>query len=101
MAVAEMGMGSGIGASLTPTKDIPLHAWAFGEDQACYVVTLPATSAETFVKDALSAGIPTQAIGTTGGNELTVEGSHPISLADLDAAHEGWLPNYMSAPDTH
>jgi phosphoribosylformylglycinamidine synthase len=101
VAVAEMGMSSKIGASLTPSKDTPLHAWAFGEDQACYVVTVPAASAETFVKDALSAGIPTQAIGTTGGNELTVEGSHPISLADLDAAYEGWLPNYMSAPDTH
>ena len=94
-------LGARLALTLTPNGEIPLHAWAFGEDQACYVVTVPASTAESFVKDALSAGIPTQAIGTTGGHELTVEGSDPISLADLDAAYEGWLPSYMSAPDTH
>jgi phosphoribosylformylglycinamidine synthase len=101
VAIAEMGMSSQIGATLTPSKDIPLHAWAFGEDQACYAITVAADKADDLLKEARTAGIPIQVIGTTGGSELTVEGVSPISLADLDTAHEGWLPNYMSAPDTH
>ena len=104
VAVAEMAIGSdnaSIGAILTKNVDLPEHAWAFGEDQACYVLTLPADTAEAFLAEAASAGVPANVIGSTGGSELTVEGSTPISLARLSDAHEGWLPNYMAAPDTH
>src|SRR5258708_8136134 len=46
IALAEMAMASGIGAELlaVPGSIVP-HAWWFGEDQARYVVTVPAEQA--------------------------------------------------------
>jgi phosphoribosylformylglycinamidine synthase subunit PurL len=96
-AVAEMAMAAGIGASLTPDTTLPLHAWAFGEDQARYLVTLPEKDAAAFLERAGKAGIPAARIGTTGGNELTLNGAIPISLTGIKAVHEGWLPAYMAA----
>ena len=101
VAVAEMAMSSGLGATLTPDTDIPLHAWAFGEDQACYVLSISSGEADRLLSDAGKAGVPAKTIGTAGGTELTVEGSAPISLERLTEAHEAWLPAYMAAPDTH
>ncbi len=104
VAVAEMAMGSEngtIGATLTASGDLPLHAWAFGEDQACYAVTMAADNVDAFLNDAQKAGVPAGVIGTTGGSSLTVEGSAPISLARLIETHEAWLPTYMAAPETH
>jgi phosphoribosylformylglycinamidine synthase len=78
VAVAEMALAGGIGATLDPLTT----AQAFGEDQARYIVTTDAT-----------ASIPGAVrIGTTGGS--TVAG---VALATLRTAHEGFLPNLMNA----
>ena len=98
-ALAEMAMAGGIGASVEAPRNLPLHAWAFGEDQARYVVTLPETMARSFLDRAAKAGVPASRIGVTGGNDLTLAGSAPISLTRLKAAHEAWFPTYMAAPD--
>src|SRR6201999_2764470 len=46
VALAEMAMASGIGARLLPAPAaIVPHAWWFGEDQARYIVTVPAQEA--------------------------------------------------------
>jgi phosphoribosylformylglycinamidine synthase len=42
--------------------------------------------------------VPAASIGTTGGGLLTVGGADAISIAELKSIHEGWLPDYMSAP---
>ncbi|WP_041536719.1 phosphoribosylformylglycinamidine synthase subunit PurL [Parvibaculum lavamentivorans] len=97
VALAEMAMAGGIGASVKPETALPLHAWAFGEDQARYLVTMPENEAKAFIARAEKAGIPATRLGTTGGNELTLNGGVPISLAGIKAAHEGWLPAYMAA----
>ena len=96
-AIAEMAMAGGIGARLAPDTALPLHVWAFAEDQARYAVTLPESAAAAFLERAAKAGIPAARIGTTGGAELTLEGVKPISLKALKEAHEGWLPAYMAA----
>ncbi len=44
VALAEMAMASGIGAELEAAP-IPAHAFWFGEDQARYVLTVPAGKA--------------------------------------------------------
>ena len=36
-------------------------------------------------------------IGMTGAGALTLPGGEAISVAELKAAHEGWLPAYMAA----
>ncbi len=97
VAAAEMAMAGGIGVSLKPQTDLPLHCWAFGEDQARYLVTLAEAEADAFIARARETGVPAARIGTTGGHELTLDGGVPISLTGMKKAHEGWLPAYMAA----
>ena len=44
---------------------------------------------------ALEVGVPVQRIGTVGGAALTLPDGGAISVAQLKAAHEAWLPGYM------
>ena len=98
VAVVEMALAGGVGVALaTPPEGIAPHAWLFGEDQARYVVAAPTAGAPAVLADAESAGVPGRIIGESAGDALTVPGEAPISLAELRAAHEGWLPAYMAA----
>lgn len=100
VALAEMAMASNIGAKIEDTSGaLPLHAWAFGEDQARYLVST--SSPEEMIERAEIAGVMATLIGTTGGQELTFGPQHAISLAELGSAHEEWLPEFMSHPDAH
>jgi phosphoribosylformylglycinamidine synthase len=49
-----------------------------------------------FMAEVRDAGIFAPWIGTTGGNTLTLGNARPISVKDLQAAHEGWFPAYMA-----
>ena len=99
VGLAEMALAGGIGAeiacpeALEKAPDQALQAWLFGEDQARYLLAVadPAPVLEA----AAAAGIPARTIGKTGGAALTLSGGHTISLADLRADHEGWMPAYM------
>ncbi|MDB3953704.1 AIR synthase-related protein, partial [Alphaproteobacteria bacterium] len=98
VAIAEMAMAGGIGAEITsPETDIPLFAWAFGEDQARYVIT--SNKSETILNTAQSAGISARIIGVVGGAALTLGDSILISLSELVKRHRDWLPNYMANTD--
>jgi phosphoribosylformylglycinamidine synthase len=66
VALAEMAMASGIGATLSTPA--PAHAFWFGEDQARYVVTVAAARAADVVARARQAGVPLRQLGTTGGD---------------------------------
>src|SRR4029079_3959167 len=56
VALAEMGIASGIGAGVAePPEDIPAHAHWFGEDQARYLVTVPASRADAVLARAREA----------------------------------------------
>ena len=80
VALAEMAMASGIGATLTaaPT-DLPAHAYWFGEDQARYLVTVPAAQAQGVLARAQQAGVLAASIGVTGGEALTLVGERPMT----------------------
>ena len=95
VAIAEMAMAGGIGAEITsPETDIPLFAWAFGEDQARYVIT--SNQSEAILNAAQSADISASIIGVVGGAALTLGDSILISLPELVKRHQDWLPNYMA-----
>jgi phosphoribosylformylglycinamidine synthase subunit PurL len=97
VALAEMAMASDIGARLyAPPITMPPHAFWFGEDQARYVVTVPASAAETVTVRAKAAGVPVRRIGSTAGSALTLPGEPPILLKPLRDRFEGWLPAYMA-----
>ena len=96
VAVADMAMAGGIGASLTLPPGLPPHAAAFGEDQGRYILATP--DPQGVLARAKAAGIPALIIGVTGGDALTVTGAGAISTSELKRIHEAWLPNYMAAP---
>ncbi|MEA2738872.1 MAG: phosphoribosylformylglycinamidine synthase subunit PurL, partial [Acetobacteraceae bacterium] len=94
VAIAEMAMASGIGARLsTHPRDIPGHAFWFGEDQARYIVAVPDHA--NFTRIAEAAGIPALRLGTSGGQDLTLPDGGTISIAALRAAHERFFPSWM------
>jgi phosphoribosylformylglycinamidine synthase len=95
MALAEMAMASGIGVTITgEAADLPMHAWAFGEDQGRYLVTTK--DVEKVLMTCLGAQLSAEAIGETGGEHLSFNGE-TISVAELKDTHESWLPDYMAA----
>jgi len=97
VALAEMAMASGIGAALdAPPSDTPAHAYWFGEDQARYLVTVPAADAEAVIAIARTAGVLAARIGTTGGAAIALPGERAILVKALAERFEGWLPNYMA-----
>ena len=97
IALAEMAIASGIGAQLlaAPAAIVP-HAWWFGEDQARYIVTVPAADAGLVLAKMKGCGVPCVRIGTTGGDAIAVAGEAPVSVASLNTAFESWLPAYMN-----
>jgi phosphoribosylformylglycinamidine synthase len=97
VALAEMALAGDQGATVEPPEHTPGHAWLFGEDQGRYLVT--ATQAGDILQAAHAAGVPAYAVGRTGGDALKVAGGSSISLSQMRAKHEGWLPAYMSAAD--
>jgi phosphoribosylformylglycinamidine (FGAM) synthase-like enzyme len=96
VALAEMAVAGNLGAEISFPDTLPAHAFGFGEDQGRYVVT--ARDPAAVLAAAQAAGAPTRVLGRTGGPTLTVSRSDATSVAELRAAYEGWLPNYMAAP---
>ncbi|MTH96570.1 phosphoribosylformylglycinamidine synthase subunit PurL [Roseibium sp. RKSG952] len=94
VALAEMAISGNLGA--TVRVDGPSHAALFGEDQARYVITIPADRRDDILEDIIDAGVVANHIGTVGGTQLTVEGILTISVANLQKAHENWFPAYMA-----
>jgi phosphoribosylformylglycinamidine synthase len=89
LAVIEMAMASGLGASLASLT----HEQFFGEDQARYVVT----GSPAILEEARKAGVPAEQVGTvTTEATLKIAAGPSISVAELRAAHEGWFPAFMA-----
>jgi phosphoribosylformylglycinamidine synthase len=94
VALAEMAMGSGIGARLSPAPEgIPAHGFWFGEDQARYVLAVADGAA--LIAKAKAAGVQARLIGTAGGGDLVLPDGTAISVSKLVAAHEATLPALM------
>ncbi|KFC74055.1 Phosphoribosylformylglycinamidine synthase 2 [Bosea sp. LC85] len=97
VALSEMALAGGVGATVTQLPAGAAHAVLFGEDQARYLVTVPSSEADGLLTEAKAAGVPAALIGRTGGNALVLPGEAPLALTALDKAHEDWFPSYMSA----
>ena len=95
VAAAEMALAGGTGLVLDAgTGAVPLHAWLFGEDQGRYLVAT--ATPQALLEAAGKAGVPAQRVGATGGDALTLPGGGAISLTELGAARESWLPGFMA-----
>ena len=95
VAVAEMGMASGIGAKIEVPYNTHAHAWAFGEDQGRYIVTATPDQIAALVEMAREFDTPIRVIGETVPDLLVVEES-VIAISDLKKFNEHWLPAYMA-----
>jgi len=94
VALAEMALAGGIGAKLEFERYLPIHHWAFGEDQGLFVIT---TNDETELQHSLGRSFPAfRRIGTTGGDSIRLPQGE-VPLADLRAAHEGFFPRLMDS----
>jgi phosphoribosylformylglycinamidine synthase len=98
VAAAEMCLASGTGAELHVPSDVPSSlGWLFGEEQGRYLLAARPEDARAVLAAAAAAGVIAREVGRTGGDALILRGERPISLMELRAAHESWLPGYMAA----
>ena len=95
VALAEMAMAGGIGATLALPASLPAHAFLFGEDQARYL--LATSTPDAVLEASAAADVPAFIVGKTGGDALTLPGGNAISVAELRRINEAWLPAYMAA----
>ncbi len=80
VAVAEMAMAGRVGVRLSAgPRDIPSHAFWFGEDQGRYVLAVADSAA--MLRAAEAVGVPALRLGTSGGQDLTLPDGGTISVA--------------------
>jgi len=100
LAAAEMALGADMGVSLGYQGDLTDAAFLYGEEQARYLIALPQAQLAALDQRAKAAGVEYLVVGEAGGRDLSFLGQsgerERISLADLRAAHESWLPAYMN-----
>ena len=95
VTIAEMCLHSSFGAQIKPPTGGYLHGWAFGEDQARYIVTSADGPALTIA--AQKANIAISKIGkVTSKAELQFGDDDTISVMDLKNVSEACLPNLMA-----
>jgi phosphoribosylformylglycinamidine synthase II len=96
VALAELCLAAGTGATVDPAPSAEAETgWWFGEDQGRYLLAVPADHAVELLAAAAAAGVLARAIGTFGGDALTLGRHPPISLRAMQRAREGWLPAWM------
>ncbi len=96
VALAEMAVAGGVGATVEQLPPGPAHAALFGEDQARYIVTCKHGDASSILSQAAGGGVPAMRLGSTGDDALRLPGEEPILVAALREAYEAALPAYMA-----
>jgi phosphoribosylformylglycinamidine synthase len=99
VAIAEMAMPRGIGASVGLAGLPDAIPFWFGEDQARYVIAAPFAEAEKIVAEARAAFITVAELGKTGGDKITLDDSDGMMVGVLKAGFEGWFPGYMAGEE--
>jgi phosphoribosylformylglycinamidine synthase II len=93
IAVTEMALAGDCGVTLSGARD---HAGWFGEDQGRYILAVD--DAPSVFAAAIAAGVPIEAIGTTGGGDLTLPGGDTISIPEVREMNAKFFPDWMNSP---
>jgi phosphoribosylformylglycinamidine synthase II len=96
VSLAEMCFPKNIGMNLIFPDTLPIHAFAFGEDQGRYILVIPAEHTQSIVEEAQDKKIPALLLGKTVGTALVIEGLLNEEIAQLKHVNESWLPAYMA-----
>jgi phosphoribosylformylglycinamidine synthase len=95
VALAEMAMASGIGATIDTPEENPIAAF-FGEDQGRYALTVSPDTVDAVRAAANAHNVPCIRIGTTSGDVLTLGDARPLPVTALKLAYEAWFPRFMA-----
>ena len=98
VAIAEMCLASGVGATLTTPVRRRRAAFWFGEDQARYVVAVPGDKADAILLAASRADVSASRLGKFGGDDLVLDKDDVADLMDIWMARETTLADYMAPP---
>ncbi|MGB1863145.1 MAG: phosphoribosylformylglycinamidine synthase subunit PurL [Candidatus Puniceispirillum sp.] len=94
VALVEMAMSTAFGVDVDMPDTASSHGWAFGENQARYIVAL--YDSTSFMAAAKAAGVPAQKIGTTNtSGELKFGTDDAISQEELEKIFESVIPDMM------
>ena len=97
VALAEMALAGGVGATIDALPPGPPYAVLFGEDQERYLVAVaPDKLDHVIAQISMETDGCALTIGIAGGDALTLPGEAPILLSELREAHESPLPAYMA-----
>ncbi len=96
IALAEMCLPREIGAQVEFPANAHSVGYAFGEDQARYLLAVAPEHLQAVTSAAEKAGIPCFDLGKTGGSELLLEGHFSLPVATLKKLNEDWLPGFMA-----
>ena len=99
VAIAEMAMAGGIGASVGQAEIAGAIPFWFGEDQGRYLIAAPFAEAEKIVAEARAATIFVAELGKTGGDALVIDGKDSVKIAKLRSSHEDWFPRFMAGEE--
>ena len=94
VALVEMAISTDFGVDVDMPDTATSHGWAFGEDQARYIVAL--SDSASFMAAAKAAGVPAEKIGTTNtSGELKFGTDDAISQEELEKIFESVIPDMM------
>jgi phosphoribosylformylglycinamidine synthase len=94
VTLVEMAMSTDFGVDVDMPDTATSHGWAFGEDQARYIVAL--SDSASFMAAAKAAGVPAEKIGTTNtSGELKFGTDDAISQEELEKIFESVIPDMM------
>jgi len=95
VAAAEMVMAGTAGLAIQADNGEIDHGWAFGEDQARYLVLTG--QPDQLLAAAEAAGVKASRIGQSISEQaLKLSGENPISMTELRGKHETVLPEIMT-----
>ena len=103
VAAAEMALASDVGLAVQAPEGPPAHAALFGEDQGRYLLTVAADRLDALDEACADEAVAYAVLGQVGGCELLLTDAQgrelcAVDVADLRAAHEGWMPAFMGEP---
>ena len=96
VSLTEMCFKNGIGMNVALPEGKNTIAFAYGEDQARYVLAVAPEHTQAIREAATATEIILTELGTTGGDELNIEGQFSTKIAELRELNESWLPDYMA-----
>jgi phosphoribosylformylglycinamidine synthase len=98
VAVAEMAIAGGVGATLTSPAPglVPGLAW-FSESASRVVVSVAPEREIGVVAAALNGGVPAAILGRAGGDRIEADGAFSIGLAEANAAWRDAIPGILGS----